>query len=714
MHFFLSIFIALFAITNLCGQPAQGNKVTGRLIAPTTSIQADRPFDLGLLLEHEPNWHTYWRFPGDSGIPTSIELDLPAGFSVSEFAWPAPKIYIQAGLVNYVHEKQTLLIFTVTPATDWDPASHLRITGEATWLECDDASCVPGGADLDLTLKVSDSEPEPSRYKDLFASARGKLPDEDPGSLAVTAFRDNDQRFLIVEAAPGTQLPPADTVRFFSTNGHVISRTAETINTYGDNGYLLTFAKDPFSNTMMDSLPGVLVADPGWPTGSPEDPRLQPALAVDPPLVEGMPAMEPGPTLTTLTAKAAHEPATRLSLLPLLGLGFLGGLILNLMPCVFPVLGIKILGFVHQAGAARARVMLHGLVFTTGVLISFWVLTGFLLFLRAGGDQLGWGFQLQSPVFVSALSILLLVFALNLSGVFELGHGLVGAGSQLTQKQGLVGTFFSGVLATVVATPCAAPFLAPALGAGLTLPAVQALMIFTAIGLGLSFPYLLMSAFPRLAHLLPKPGAWMEGFKQLMAFPLYATVGFLVWTYAGLVDDENRLLYLLLGLVCIALASWCYGRYVGTPSNRKTVSRLGVLATCLCGVLGGWLSFYQPQTLTWETWSPARVAELEAAQHPFYIDFTARWCLTCKVNKSVVFSSEDVLKAFHQYDVVLLKADWTQQDPTITQALAEYNRSAVPFNLMYGPGVNEPIALPEVLTPAIVLKHLQTVMGEEG
>lgn len=709
--FFLFSFVAFMSLTSLLGQPSAQQHVQGTLIAPTTSIQADRPFTLGLLLDHAPNWHTYWQYPGDSGIPTSIELELPAGFQVGAFQWPAPKTYIQSGLVNHVYDKQVLLMFSVTPSPNWQAGPTLNITGKAEWLECDDAICVPGGTDLTLTLKVSKDTPTPGEHATLFASTQAALPSTDTGQLTIKAYRHKQQRYLTIEAAPDTQLPPAQSVRFYSADGQIVNRAEEIITPYGDNGYGLTFEYDEFTESSGRSLPGVLVAEPGWPTGLGDTPNLKHALAIDPVFIEGLPPLDLGdPTSFAKTHPITATPAP--SFLPLLAFGFLGGLILNMMPCVFPVLGIKILGFVHQAGEARSKVMLHGLTFTLGVLISFWILTGLLLFLRAGGNQLGWGFQLQSPEFVTVLSILLLVFALNLSGVFEIGQSLVGTGSQLTQKQGFSGTFFSGVLATIVATPCAAPFLAPALGAGLTLPATQSIAIFTSIALGLSSPYLIMSAFPQLANMLPKPGAWMETFKQLMAFPLYATVGFLVWTYAGLVEDENRLLFLLLGLVSIALSTWLYGRFVSNPVVSKHKSIIGIALTGLCLIGGGWLSFYQPKELSWEPWSPERVAELQAQQQPFYIDFTARWCLTCKVNKGIVFGSEEVISAFRKHDVILLKADWTQQDETITQALAEYNRSAVPFNLMFGPGVDAPVVLPEVLTPGIVLEHLDRVMGK--
>jgi thiol:disulfide interchange protein DsbD len=389
-------------------------------------------------------------------------------------------------------------------------------------------------------------------------------------------------------------------------------------------------------------------------------------------------------------------------------LAFLGGLILNLMPCVFPVLGIKILGFVNQAGADRRKVTLHGLMFVLGVLTSFWILAGALLALRAGGKQLGWGFQLQEPGFVFALAVFLLIFALNLSGLFEFGLSAMGVGAGLQTKTGYTGSFFTGVLATVVATPCSAPFLAPALGAALALSAVESLTVFTAIAVGLSVPYLLLSLFPAAVKLLPRPGAWMETFKQFMAFPLYATVGFLVWVLAGQTkDDDTGLARILFGLVLVAMAVWAYGRWTqrGGSKGRRRFGYAFAAVLLAAGVVVGYPG--KPAAgLVWETWSPETVTRLRAEGKMLYVDFTARWCATCQSNKAVVFSSQAVRDALHRQGVVLLKADWTSRDPQITEALASFHRSAVPLDLIYAPGRAGPIILPELLTPDIVSKAL--------
>ena len=348
------------------------------------------------------------------------------------------------------------------------------------------------------------------------------------------------------------------------------------------------------------------------------------------------------------------------------------------------------------------------------MLLSFWALAGVLALLRAGGQQLGWGFQLQSAPFVFVLAVVILVFAMNLSGVFEVGTRATAVGGKLHARQGVAGSFFSGVLATVVATPCSAPFLAPALGAALALPTGQSFVVFTLIGIGLALPYLLLSMFPALLRRLPRPGRWKETFKQLMAFLLYATLGWLIWILAGQ-TSEYGLLYVLLGLTVVALAFWLYGRFgmlSAAPRNRW-ITTAAALALVGIGLNMGWPRVAQASDVQWEPWSTERVSQLTAEGRGIYIDFTARWCATCQVNKKVVFSSSEVKDYIRENNIATLRADWTNSDPLITAELEKWGRSAVPFNLVHrtGAGTAKPIELPEVLTPAIVLDAFK---GGEG
>ena len=444
--------------------------------------------------------------------------------------------------------------------------------------------------------------------------------------------------------------------------------------------------------------------------------RLPRALAAVGPTA-GQASGTPDASARPAVGPTAAAPAP-VSLLGTLFLALLGGLILNLMPCVFPVLGIKILGFVNQAGQDKKKVILHGLVFALGVLLSFWSLAAVLAVLRAGGDQLGWGFQLQSPLFVFGLAAVMLIFAMNMSGVFEFGLSATGVGSDLQSKSGFAGSFFTGVLATVVATPCSAPFLAPALGAALTLSIVESFAVFTAIAIGLAGPYLLLSIFPAAVKILPRPGAWMETFKQFMAFPLYATVAYLAWVLAGQ-TTENGSLMALFGLVLIALGVWFYGRY-NLPGTKPGKVRFGTVTGALVLALGVWTGWPEDTAaktaaaqaagapeVVWEKWSPAAVEKLRAEGRMIYVDFTARWCATCQTNKKIVFASDTVLREFAAKKIVTLRADWTNKDPAITAELAKYQRSAVPFNVLWKPGKPEPLLLPELLTPGIVLDAIK-------
>lgn len=368
---------------------------------------------------------------------------------------------------------------------------------------------------------------------------------------------------------------------------------------------------------------------------------------------------------------------------------FIGGLILNIMPCVFPVLGIKIMSVVQQAGTDKRMVLLHGLAYTLGVLICFWALGALVISLGKA-----WGFQLQSPGFVFGLCAFFLIFGLNMAGVFEIGASAVGVGANLQSKHGLSGSFFSGLLATIVATPCSAPFLGSALGYTVTLPAFQAMLMFSMIGLGLASPFLVLSMMPKLVSALPRPGAWMESFKQGMSFLLFGTVAFLAWVLTGMVQGQP-MLFTLFGLVIIALGCWIYGRW-SLPHKPARTRTVAMVLTVLS--IGGGLAFGWPQIeKKWEAWSPELVAELRAEGKPVYIDFTAQWCFTCQVNKRV-YQDEDLMKLIAEKKVVLLKADWTNEDPRITKALSALGKAAVPVNVLYVPGKDEPIILPELLT----------------
>ena len=722
----------------LQARAVRNGAVQVELVARQAAVQPGQPFWVALRVEHDAPWHTYWLNAG-TGYPTSLAWALPEGFSAGPIVWPAPHtVKDTAGNVTGNGYEGTVHLFVqITPPATLAVGSTVQLRAAADWLMCAE-SCMPGDAKVALTLPVA---ADPGAENAAVAKAFADLP-RDPAPWGVSARRDGAKVFLTITAPQGAAAAHVPEGLHFFEEQALIDYAAPQTVTAGKGTWSLELATVADAPADAAHLKGLLVAKNGWTAG-----EGYAALAVDVPLAaakaagatagasfgatEGS-APAPGGSSAagagaTASAGATDGAAASAGLLGTVLLAFLGGVVLNLMPCVFPVLGIKVLGFVNQAGSDRGKIVLHGLVFTAGVLASFWALAGALLALRAGGEQLGWGFQLQSPAFVYGMAVFMLVFALNLSGLFEVGLSATGAGAGLQSQEGLGGSFFTGMLATLVATPCSAPFLAPALGAALALSAVESLVVFTAIAVGLSAPYLLLSLFPSAVKLLPRPGAWMETFKQLMAFPLYATVGWLVWVLAAqTAGDDYGLLMILFAFVLVAMAAWAYGRFGqahGKPSRQRW-GTAAALALLVAGVALGWpqpppavgssstgaggASGKGAYAVAWQPWSPEAVAAAQAAGRTIYVDFTARWCATCQTNKAAVFSSSEVLAELARRDVLLLKADWTNKDPRITQELAKFQRSAVPFNLLYHPGQAAPRVLPELLTPGIVLDALRS------
>ena len=688
---FRSVCRLLALVTALCLPAGLAAQVKATLVAAEAPVQPGRPITVALRLEHQEGWHTYWSYPG-IGTATSLKWNLPPGWTAGEIQWPAPKVIRdQTGTITgNGYDGDLLLPVTLTPPADAIPGSTALLGAAADWLMCAD-KCIPGKANVSLFLSVAAAAPAAdATWGPRIAATLASLPRAVPG-WNLSAARSAKNILLTVAPAAGTAgtgLSAGD-LRFFADNGLTDYAGVQRVRSDGTGGFTVRIPVAADAPADLNRLSGVLVAKGSWVAGA-----AVPGLRVDVPFASA----------TNGSAPFDTEPIAQ-GLGATLALALIGGLILNLMPCVFPVLGMKVLGFVNQSGHARGKVAAHGLVFTLGVLLSFWALAGLLAALRAGGTELGWGFQLQSPVFVFTLTAVMLVFALNLSGVFEFGLRATAVGQELQSKSGLAGTFFTGVLATVVATPCSAPFLAPALGAALALPVAQSFTVFTAIGVGLSTPYLVLSVFPQAVKVLPRPGAWMETFKQFMAFPLYATVMYLLWVLAGQVD-ESALLTAGFGLVLVAMAAWAYGRWTTAPGASDGRRRFGVAAALVllgAGAVLGTPRAAGAEAVIWEKWSPEAVAKLRTEGRIVYVDFTARWCATCQANKRLVFHDDEVLHTFAARKIVTLRADWTNQDPQITAELAAYGRSAVPFNQVWLPGKNEPVILPELLTPETVL-----------
>ena len=704
--FFITSFSLLCSCFIFLGSIAQGTTARDRaveaeLISSQSAIIPGEVLQLGLRLKHDPHWHTYWRASA-TGYATEIEWHLPAGFSAGPIQWPVPRIYEMTGFIEYVYEDEVILPIFIQAPQDLAIGSSVTLNATTSWLMCSDV-CIPGDVEISITLPVA-IDAKPTQWAQAFSQTVNSLP-RTSLPFSVQAWTDNG--FIYLEIT-GDELPEA----FYYFDGQfedepliIPTETQKPVST-SPSRQLYKYEIDSVADPATSTLYGLL---------HPLKSSIGYHLEI--PIAQSAPENAIPPLLDN-----AESTVPARGFFSLLLFAFLGGLILNLMPCVFPVIGIKIMGFVNQAGEDRKKIMLHGLTFSLGVLLSFWILAITLLILRSGGEKLGWGFQLQDPAFVFALTAFLFLFALNMSGLFEFGTSAMGAGSSLSAKQGFLGSFFSGVLATVVATPCAAPFLAPALGAALALPAFQSLTLFTFIAIGLALPYLLLSIYPKLIEFLPRPGPWMESFKQGMAFLLYATVAYLLWVLVGqLTEDAGfspfALLYALFALILCAVAVWIYGRW-GAPHQPAKSQRIAKIACLL--ILGGGLFYGWPSpsisidaseeapAIVWGKWSPGKPEQLAAEGKTVYVDFTARWCVTCQSNKAVVFSSTEVRRYFAENNIVTLKADWTNRDDTIAQELEKYGRSAVPFNLVYHPNNPEhPTMLPELLTPDTVLNALK-------
>jgi thiol:disulfide interchange protein/DsbC/DsbD-like thiol-disulfide interchange protein len=715
-----SIIVTLFALaglfrTGISAATVKTEHVDLELVSEWTALRPGAENTVAVRLKMDEHWHIYWENPGETGLATSIDWTLPEGVTAGPIQWPAPQWINYFDMVSYAYEGEVLLLVNLNLPDGFRSANPVEIRAKVDFLVCEEA-CIPGGGDLSLKLPIADSA-EPTIWKDRIDSTRNSLPMLLPDwEMKVV---DNGASFALTVLAPEGEGFDDRGVTYFSRDGWVAPSKPRTSLSEGRVLTIVMPKTEYEPEEGRDRFSGVLVSDSTWSSDSPYR-----ALEVDIPFSSNeevsswLGALAGVDTFSGSGIAEAEERS--IGFLGAVAFAFLGGILLNLMPCVFPVLSIKILGFVQQAGDDKTKVKVHGLVFTLGVLVSFWILAGLFLALRAAGQEIGWGFQLQTPEFVAVLASVLFLFGLNLSGVFEIGETLVGAGSGLQAKSGLTGSFFSGVLATVVATPCTAPFMGTALGIIITLSAIKSMMIFTALALGVALPYLLLSFFPAFLKLLPRPGAWMETFKKALAFLLYATVVWLVWVFGNQVG-VNGMALMLMGLVVLGVAAWVWGNW-GSLSRKKSIRRIALSFVFPILVVGGWLQykasgFEAPDNthtvsdspgISWQTYSPEAVASLTGQGKTVYVDFTAKWCLTCQVNKKVAFGNADVIQYFKDNDIVALKGDWTRRDPVITQELQKFGRSGVPTNVIYRADGSSHL-LPEVLTPSIVLTALKNL-----
>jgi thiol:disulfide interchange protein DsbD len=675
--------------------PVKAEHLTAELVTLGPQIAVGGTQQLGLVLTMEEHWHVYWVNAGDAGQPPKINWTLPAGMTAGPLQFPPPTRLPLGPVMDFGYQDQVAYPITLTAGPSTKPGK-VHLDARVSWLVCA-SQCLPGKAHLGIDIDVVKGAVAESPLVGALGEAIKNLPKPLPATMSATVVGDAKQ--LLVTLKTGSSEQDAE---FYPYDQDAIVNAADQqIETLPDGIKIrLVRAPDPATGNDADipkTLHGLveLSATEAYEFEAPVTPGVIPAA---------------GPTAKKLSDSSQ---TTEVTVFTALLLALLGGIVLNLMPCVFPVLFLKGLALVHSSGEEKKRQRAHGLLYTLGILVSFWVMVGALLVLRAGGQQLGWGFQLQSPGFVAVLASLVFFLGLSLAGQFEFGLSLTSAGGGLAQKQGLTGSFFTGVLATVVATPCMGPLMGTAVGFALAAPSWETFLVFTALGLGLALPYLALTIQPQWTSLLPRPGAWMETLKQLTAVPLFGTAIWLAWVYGQLyvTDGIDRMAYLLTGFLVLAIAGWVLGKWPAKLGGTIAAVVLIAIAIALP------LHKPKPQTMKWTPYTQASFAAARSTGDPVFIDFTAAWCLSCKVNEAAVLQSKDVEAKLTGKHFQLLKADWTQYDPVITSALSAIGRSGVPTYVIYPPGkVSNADVLPELLTKDIVLKAIEKdakPMGQE-
>ena len=719
------IFLTLILVAcAACSDPKTTSDahIQATILADQDSVSPGSTFTLGVRFTLEPEWHIYWKNPGDSGLPPRFSWSSSNGsVTVREPLWPYPQRLATGPLVNYGYG-DVLIPFPASVSSN-AKGSSVSVSVSLQWLVCKD-ECLPGEGTLRITLPISTQTSFPSKDAPLFTRAYARV----PASLERVSFAVEEQQdhitIALIPLEPQRSLP--SDITFFPEDRRVIANAApQEISRDGDS-LRITLARDPSNREPIERIRGVLVAPQGWsPNGEPR------AVLID--TNPGGPSAR-DQTSAAATASSKDSVTATTGFFTALLFAFIGGAILNLMPCVFPVLSIKIMSFLEHSQNDPRLARRHGLAFTGGVIASFWALAAIITSVRVGGEQLGWGFQLQSPTFVAAMIVVFMCLSLLFLTEVTIGQGLQSFAGRWRLSTTYLGSFLSGVLATAVATPCTAPFMSTALAATLTLPPALTFLVFTALGCGMSAPYVLLSYYPALLRFLPRPGAWMESFKQLMAFPLFATVVWLTRVFARQMGFEPPGLTvvtdLLWGLLGVGFAFWLLLRapYIALQSRQRLVriAALGVFLLAIysaipnshevdesraraCAPSGDVSSFTDSHGLLWESFSEDRLAKILAQGRPIFLDFTAEWCITCQVNERVVFSSEKVRELLVRKNVTLMRGDWTSKNPAITAALRRFGRSGVPLNVLLTSPTAEPLVLPNILTPGIVQDALQGI-----
>lgn len=691
---------------------AWDHSIEVELIAETSNIVPGETTWVGLRLQPAEHWHTYWKMGGDSGEPTTLnEWQAPEGTIIGDIEFPAPYWlpFYDTDLVNFGYEQETLLPVAITLPADY-VGDTVELSTLAYWNVCD-LICIPGEQRLSITLPVGDAPELNATTAQQFEAARADMPitEHDIKSLIAVA----GDRVSLGFESPTPIFGDYTDAWFFPEERRIIKPGPLRDVTIGENLIQITHQQPRRMIEDLSEVFGVLVLE------NAQGERV--AYEFTDPTADAS-----STTIMPLAAAASNsgDGGVGGSLLLYMLFAMMGGFILNLMPCVFPVLSMKALSFAKNAGESLHKQRMDGLAYTAGVIVAFVVLATVLIVLRAAGERIGWAFQFQQPWFLAFIVYLFFLLALSLSGVFEIGTSLMGAGGNLTQKKGYKGSFFTGVLATTVATPCTAPFMGPALGFALTQPWLIAMAVFIALGLGMALPILVLSYVPALTRFMPKPGAWMETFKQAMAFPLYASALFFLWVLGNQVGVMG--MSLVLGTcVLFAFAAWLYQRRFAMGPIMRTVNYatgIGVFAIAVYLMQSPFLQTAVQASATvavdedgnpvqnYEVFSAARLSELQAAGRPVFVNMTAAWCITCLANEQTTLSTDRVQQSMADNGITYMKGDWTNEDPEITEVLDRFNRPSVPLYVLYpGDTSKEPVILPQILTPGIVAEAFDNI-----
>lgn len=683
--------------------PIQTDHIEVELIAEVDSVQPGRPFWVGFRLAPDEQWKTYWRNPGGTGLPTHIEWYLPEGARAGEIRWPYPERFEIQGLTSYGYAGEVILLTEIRPGEALHIGNILSLGATSSWLVCYE-ECIPGSTELLLELPVKDVPPQlNARWASAFAAARDRLPDEVDGWDASFAIG-NNRLYLEVQTRKAV-FADAEDITFFPYRQNLISYTAHQEADWTPFRLAIKQQISDRLTTIPDTVSGIIVVTTVAGQES--------AYAVDF-------SLEPeGRLLASEGGESTRLPASN-ELLYVMILAMAGGLLLNLMPCVFPVLSLKAIGLMEVAHISHQAQRLHGLAYTLGVMVFFCAVAGILYLMKMGGASVGWGFQLQTPWFVALLAYLLFILGLNFSGVLEFGGRFMGVGETLAHRGGYLGSFFTGALAAIVASPCTAPFMGTAIAFAIVQPPLYSLLVFLALGFGMALPFLLIAFIPSLERILPRPGPWMDIFKQAMAFPLYLTAVWLLWVL-GRQTSATGMAIVLAGMVLLLFAVWLRhlrpqpkGRWRRVNTVLAAAATVSAFAILAMPVLKAPTSTAVVKNDFWEPYSEARLAKLRTQGRPVFVNMTADWCITCMVNERVALSLPSVRQAFKKKDIVPLQGNWTNREPEITRFLEVFGRSGVPLYVLYPPGSDsEPVVLPQWLSPMNVLDALETIQKQQ-